>query len=149
MTNTGHKDRADAIVEQIKRRARDGKDGRDAATLDDSQLRKALSDLQFRVEQLENKPTTLQPVNDTEAIPRAIGDLLQRIEEVEKTVISSEPAELKDEIDKLNQKVADFARAALNDSLEHMQRLDSMETRIKNMRGSLRKFFADEFEKLA
>lgn len=66
-----------------RKQARDGRDGKDGALVEVKDYEPDIRDLQLRVKMLENKPAPLMPVNDQSPTPRAIGELLERIEALE------------------------------------------------------------------
>ena len=155
------------------RAPRDGKDGRtEIVVRPDDEAVKALKEKLAKLEAQQ-----LEPQNDTEPTPRAIGELLndvtkqhqalqefrhqvaeqladihrriQALEEQPRDITPAEPAELQDNLDKLNEKVADIGKAMLTDLLEHNQRFETLETRVQNMPRRLLELYQNELKSIA
>ena len=149
--------RGHQLTEAVARRGRD----REITTLE-----KVPDSVVARIEAieraLEDRPVALQPVNDQQVIPRAIGDLtvmvegfqgslsdvVSRIDRLEKSP-PTEPAELQEEIDKINAKVADISKAMLSDLLEFDKRLVAVDAQLNNMPRKLLQFYEEEMKRLA
>lgn len=175
-TLTGHRDRLAALEEHARSR-RDGVDGetkiiKEVIVERDDAAIKALED-----QVLKLKAERTEPANDQEVIPAAIGDLHKeihnvgnlfdefrkqvagqladlhrRIQELEDRPIDitpTEPAELQDNLDGLNEKIADIAKAMLTDLLEHNQRIETLETRVQNMPRRLLELYQNELKSIA
>ena len=165
MIITGHSERLAALREHARSR-RDGKDGKtEIVVKQDDEAVKALKE---RIAILEAEAK--EPANDSDPIPRAIGEIVSELDAVRKEIatnladiyrriqaletkpteiVAAEPAELQDSIDVLNEKIADFAKSILTDLLEHEDRLTTVETRVNNMPKRLREFYEIELKSSA
>ena len=172
LTLTGHRERLKALQEHARSR-RDGVDGETKVIVErDDAAIKALEDQILKLKAEQSKPA-----NDQEVIPVAIGDLhkdlhkekqqfenfrfelanqladihrrIQALEEQPRDITPAEPAELQDNLDKLNEKVADIGKAMLTDLLEHNQRFETLETRVQNMPRRLLELYQNELKSIA
>lgn len=112
------------------RRRKDGRDGTDA---DVRPIEEKLRDIEFRLSELEKRPVALTPVNDQQAIPAAIGKLLERIEELENRPVDITPSDVSNEtIKDLADAVTEAGEAALRftkNAAVLVKRMDAAEAR--------------------
>jgi len=143
MIDTGRAERstkqADAIADAFAARARDGQDGvstsreivvREALK---PEIEQAIADLQTRVTNLENKPDKLMPVaaNDAVAVPKGLGDLLERVLHVESNMASQA------DIDAFASIIGDIGNAAITHAGVLSKRIDALEARVSNLPSDL------------
>jgi hypothetical protein len=138
MTTTGHKGVTNAIVEQINKRH--------TTTVESRETERVPADIIARIEALEDRPVALQPVNDQQVIPRAIGDLtvmvegfqgslsdvVLRIDRLEQSP-PTEPAELQEEINVLGKELAEMSGAVLTHVSALLRRVQALEQRFADL----------------
>ncbi len=153
-------EKAQTLVERVTeavRARRDGKDGKDGQIIvqtDETAVRA------LREEIAQLKAQALQPKNDSDPIPRAIGDVVEEIGGLQKQlsdvraqvsthladlhrriiaieerseIVSSEPAELQDEINELGRELGSMSAAILQHIVTLQKRCDAQDARFAEL----------------
>jgi hypothetical protein len=143
MINTGRAERstkqAGAIADAFAARARDGVNGvstsREVVVREtiSPTIEQAIVDLQTRVTDLENRPEPLMQVaaNDAVAVPKGLGDLLERVLSVETNMVSQA------DIDELASIIGDIGNAGMTHAGVLSKRIDALEARVSNLPSDL------------
>jgi hypothetical protein len=143
MINTGRAERstkqAGAIADAFAARAKDGADGVSASrevvvreTISPT-IEQSIANLQIRVTNLENRPEPLMRVaaNDAMAVPKAFGDLVERVLSVEANMASQA------NIDALASIIGDIGNATMTHAGVLSKRIDALEARVSNLPSDL------------
>lgn len=103
----------------------------DVSDLD--RLKVRVEDIAARLLVIENRPEPLMPVaaNDAIAVPKGLGDLLERVLCVETNMASQE------DIDALASIIGDIGNAAMTHGGVLSKRIDALEARVSNLPSDL------------